>query len=156
VRQAGSAAQVLLNIVEALFVCYALDRDRQAVTNPKVHEVYSQVLMVDSCRLHCSDAAERFLAHVAAQLILNSCHLILPACTAVAADRRSLNFVPVSVQLPVGAVIEQPGEGGYAYGRPEAGQGQGMFTIARFAQTQLLVDLAHDPRPVLSLPEHVG
>ncbi len=36
-------AQVLLNIVEALFVCYALDRDRQAVTNAKVHEVYSQV-----------------------------------------------------------------------------------------------------------------
>jgi hypothetical protein len=62
-------SSVLLNIVEALFVCYALDRDRQAVTNPKVHEVYSQ--------------------------------------------------------LPVGAVIEQPGEGGYAYGRPEAGQGQG-------------------------------
>lgn len=26
-------------------------------------------------------------------------------------------------QLPVGAVVEQPGEGGYVYGRPEAGQG---------------------------------
>jgi hypothetical protein len=37
-------------------VCYALDRDRQAVTNPKVHEVYSQVRL-DSSRVQCLDAA---------------------------------------------------------------------------------------------------
>ena len=34
---------VLLNIVDAVFVCYALDRDTQTVTQPEVHEVFSQV-----------------------------------------------------------------------------------------------------------------
>jgi hypothetical protein len=32
---------VLLNIVDALFVCYALDRDRAAVTKTEVHEIFS-------------------------------------------------------------------------------------------------------------------
>jgi hypothetical protein len=62
--------QVLLNIVEALFVCYALDRDRQAVTNAKVHEVYSQVrnaanrrhtatasCSTDDTHIHCHDVS---------------------------------------------------------------------------------------------------
>lgn len=35
--------QVLLNIVEALFVCYAIDRDRSAVTKAEVHEVFALV-----------------------------------------------------------------------------------------------------------------
>ncbi len=34
---------VLLNIVDAVFVCYALDRDTQTVSRPEVHEVFSQV-----------------------------------------------------------------------------------------------------------------
>ena len=34
---------VLLNIVDAVFVCYALDRDTQTVSHPEVHEVFSQV-----------------------------------------------------------------------------------------------------------------
>ncbi len=38
---------VLLNIVDAVFVCYALDRDTQTVTQPEVHEVFSQVSPAD-------------------------------------------------------------------------------------------------------------
>ena len=38
---------VLLNIVDAVFVCYALDRDTQTVTQPEVHEVFSQVSSAD-------------------------------------------------------------------------------------------------------------
>jgi len=37
---------VLLNIVDAVFVCYALDRDTQTVSRPEVHEVFSQVSIV--------------------------------------------------------------------------------------------------------------
>lgn len=36
-------SQVLLNIVDALFICYAIDRDRSLVTKTEVHEVFSQV-----------------------------------------------------------------------------------------------------------------
>lgn len=35
--------QVLLNIVDALFICYAIDRDRSAVTKVEVHEIFSLV-----------------------------------------------------------------------------------------------------------------
>jgi hypothetical protein len=34
---------VLLNIVDAVFFCYAVDKDMQAVTRADVHEVFSQV-----------------------------------------------------------------------------------------------------------------
>lgn len=34
---------VMLNIVDAVFVCYALDRDTQTVSHPDVHDVFSQV-----------------------------------------------------------------------------------------------------------------
>jgi len=36
-------AGILLDIVDALFVCYATDRDRSQVTKQEVHEVYSQL-----------------------------------------------------------------------------------------------------------------
>ncbi|KAK9787237.1 hypothetical protein WJX73_001621 [Symbiochloris irregularis] len=36
-------ANVLLNVVDAVFMCYAMDRDTQAVTNMEVHEVFSHV-----------------------------------------------------------------------------------------------------------------
>lgn len=36
-------ASVLLNIVDVVFVCYAMDRDTQAVTRPEVHDVMAQV-----------------------------------------------------------------------------------------------------------------
>ena len=43
---------VLLNIVDAVFVCYALDRDTQTVSRPEVHEVFSQVSCSQGlCRL---------------------------------------------------------------------------------------------------------
>jgi hypothetical protein len=35
-------AAVLLDIVDAVFVCYAMDRDTSSVTQPQVHEVFSQ------------------------------------------------------------------------------------------------------------------
>ena len=36
-------AAVMLDVVDAIFICYAMDRDAQAVTNLSVHEVFSQV-----------------------------------------------------------------------------------------------------------------
>lgn len=36
-------ASVLLDIVNAVFICYAMDKDTHSVTNPEVHEVFSQV-----------------------------------------------------------------------------------------------------------------
>ena len=36
-------SSVLLNIVDAVFMCYALDLDTQSVTKSEVHEVFSQV-----------------------------------------------------------------------------------------------------------------
>ena len=37
-------AAVLLDIVDAVFICYAVDKDTQSVTRLEVHEVFSQVL----------------------------------------------------------------------------------------------------------------
>jgi hypothetical protein len=52
-------------------------------------------------------------------------------------------------QLPVGAVIEQPGEGGYAYGRPEEGRSSGMQVLGLHAvQTNMVAVLVM----VLSIP----
>ena len=34
---------VMLNIVDVVFICYALDRDTQTVSHPDVHDVFSQV-----------------------------------------------------------------------------------------------------------------
>ena len=49
-------SSVLLNIVDAVFMCYALDLDTQSVTKSEVHEVFSQVreapsrhIMTHSC-----------------------------------------------------------------------------------------------------------
>ncbi|CAL8471654.1 g11196 [Coccomyxa elongata] len=36
-------AAVLLDIVDAVFICYAMDKDTQSVTRAEVHEVFSQV-----------------------------------------------------------------------------------------------------------------
>ncbi len=36
-------AAVLLDIVDAVFICYAMDKDTQSVTRTEVHEVFSQV-----------------------------------------------------------------------------------------------------------------
>ena len=36
-------ASVLLDIVDAVFICYAMDKDHQSVTRLEVHEVFSQV-----------------------------------------------------------------------------------------------------------------
>lgn len=36
-------ASLLLNVLDAVFVCFAMDRDRETVTRPEVHEVYSQL-----------------------------------------------------------------------------------------------------------------
>ena len=36
-------AAVLLDIVDAVFICYAMDKDTQSVTRADVHEVFSQV-----------------------------------------------------------------------------------------------------------------
>ena len=36
-------ASVLLDIVNVVFICYAMDKDTHSVTNPEVHEVFSQV-----------------------------------------------------------------------------------------------------------------
>ncbi len=44
--------QVLLNIVDALFICYALDRDRSAVTKTEVHEIFSLVSATASSGFH--------------------------------------------------------------------------------------------------------
>ena len=51
-------ASVLLDIVNAVFICYAMDKDTHSVTNPEVHEVFSQVssaacmvcLLTNACR----------------------------------------------------------------------------------------------------------
>ena len=48
-------SSVLLNIVDAVFMCYALDLDTQSVTKSEVHEVFSQVRHHQSlfdCILH--------------------------------------------------------------------------------------------------------
>ena len=34
---------VMLNIVDAVFICFALDRDTQTISHPEVHEVFSLV-----------------------------------------------------------------------------------------------------------------
>ena len=36
-------SSVLLNVVDAVFMCYAMDLDTQSVTKAEVHEVFSQV-----------------------------------------------------------------------------------------------------------------
>lgn len=36
-------ASVLLDIVDAVFICYAMDKETQSVTRLEVHEVFSQV-----------------------------------------------------------------------------------------------------------------
>ena len=36
-------SSVLLNVIDAVFLCYALDLDTQSVTKQEVHEVFSQV-----------------------------------------------------------------------------------------------------------------
>ena len=45
-------SSVLLNIVDAVFMCYALDLDTQSVTKSEVHEVFSQVSISLSWQLH--------------------------------------------------------------------------------------------------------
>ena len=42
-------SSVLLNIVDAVFLCYALDLDTQSVTKSEVHEVFSQVSQACQC-----------------------------------------------------------------------------------------------------------
>jgi len=42
-------SSVLLNIVDAVFMCYALDLDTQSVTKSEVHEVFSQVTITLPC-----------------------------------------------------------------------------------------------------------
>ncbi len=42
-------SSVLLNIVDAVFMCYALDLDTQSVTKSEVHEVFSQVSITLPC-----------------------------------------------------------------------------------------------------------
>ena len=64
-------ARVLLDIVDAVFFCYAIDKDSHTVTREEVHEVFSQVQHVlHSCSclqqchctaLHCSKHVEEFL-----------------------------------------------------------------------------------------------
>ena len=39
-------SSVLLNVVDAVFMCYAMDLDTQSVTKSEVHEVFSQVRYV--------------------------------------------------------------------------------------------------------------
>lgn len=34
---------ILLDIVDATYVCYAIDKDTQTITKPEVHEIYSKV-----------------------------------------------------------------------------------------------------------------
>jgi hypothetical protein len=36
-------ASVLLNVVDATFFCYAIDKDQHAVTNLEVHDIFTQV-----------------------------------------------------------------------------------------------------------------
>lgn len=43
-------SSVLLNVVDAVFMCYAMDLDTQSVTKSEVHEVFSQVRPTN--RLH--------------------------------------------------------------------------------------------------------
>ena len=58
-------ARVLLDIVDAVFFCYAIDKDSHTVTREEVHEVFSQVQHVlhgCSClqqctALHCTAAS---------------------------------------------------------------------------------------------------
>ena len=51
-------SSVLLNIVDAVFMCYALDLDTQSVTKSEVHEVFSQVC------LHSDHMIMRVLMHL--------------------------------------------------------------------------------------------
>lgn len=44
-------ASVLLDIVDAVFICYAMDKDTQSVTRPEVHEVFSQVRIAQPVKL---------------------------------------------------------------------------------------------------------
>ena len=36
-------SSILLDIVDATYLCYAIDKDTQTVTKSEVHEIYSQV-----------------------------------------------------------------------------------------------------------------
>ena len=50
-------SSVLLNIVDAVFICYALDLDTQSVTKSEVHEVFSQVSITLSCGILAAASA---------------------------------------------------------------------------------------------------
>ena len=63
-------SSVLLNIVDAVFMCYALDLDTQSVTKSEVHEVFSQV----------RDAPSGHILHVTSCV---SCKAILQATAVV-------------------------------------------------------------------------
>jgi len=34
---------ILLNVIDAVFVCYAVDKDRSAVNHPELHQVFDEV-----------------------------------------------------------------------------------------------------------------
>ena len=36
-------SSILLDIVDATYLCYAIDKDTQTITKPEVHEIYSKV-----------------------------------------------------------------------------------------------------------------
>ena len=36
-------SSILLDIVDAVYICFAIDKDNQTVTMAEVHEIYSQV-----------------------------------------------------------------------------------------------------------------
>jgi hypothetical protein len=44
----------LQDIVDAVFICYAMDKDMQSVTKPQVHEVFAQVPPCSQHLLHRS------------------------------------------------------------------------------------------------------
>jgi hypothetical protein len=50
----GSFVHVLDNVIETVYICYAVDRDRGEVYKPEVHEVYA---LLTSSRNHRSPTA---------------------------------------------------------------------------------------------------
>lgn len=111
-------SSVLLNVIDAVFLCYALDLDTQSVTKQEVHEVFSQV------SLSFTEKPDHSLMPN-----IMTCVTVYALCVALPILRAYMWWVCMcpeagmrhgqtnGVQVPVGVAVEQPG-GDYAYGAP--------------------------------------
>jgi hypothetical protein len=168
-------ASVMLDIVDAVFICYAMDKDTQSVTRMEVHEVFSQVSpgFALRCAAHhpfplpCQQVFMREMASCGSLPSSGMCMLgsmvvagqvgaivvlEVGACKTHMGgqDSAASDAARARAQVPVGVAVQQPG-GEYAYGAPIAG---GYVPPSHPAAGS--ADYGGNPPPQLARPRQYG